>query len=345
MSLSAVGLNTWIWNNNLKSTFLLVSYPILLLFLLWLFFAAVDFTQASQAYHYVPDLHRSALAGWTGVLRYGLYVLLATGAWFTVAFAFHQGIINSATGAHAVRRNEAPDIYNLLENLCISRGMAMPRLYIVESPVLNAYASGLSETSFSITLTRGLIDTLSKEELETVIAHELTHIMNRDVRLLVISIVFVGMLSFLSEMAFRTLLRGNHSRFRYHSDRDRGGGAVILLIATVVLGIGYFLSLLIRFTLSRQREFLADAGAVELTKNPSGLIGALIKISGNANLPAPDEVKQMYIENSQAFLGMFATHPPIPKRIEALKMMGGTYIEDAPAASGPWNPNRSGPWG
>lgn len=336
MAFTSAGLTTWIWNNNLKSAFLLASYPVLMLFLTWMFFAGLELAHPTGA--------DPIQAGLRGVLEYGVYVIAAVFVWFSIAFAAHQGMINAATGATPLSRTQAPEIYNLLENLCISRGITMPKLYIIESPALNAYASGLTQQSYSVTLTRGIIEALDKDELEAVIAHELTHIMNRDVRLLVISIIFVGMLSVLCQLSFRMLLNSNRVRANYHRNHDRGGGAMLLLIATAILGIGYCLSLLIRFTLSRKREFLADAGAVELTKNPSAMISALQKISGNADLRAPDEVKQMFIENSHNFLGMFATHPPIPERIAALKMMGGMEREaNAAEVSGPWV-KRSGPW-
>src|SRR5262249_54463447 len=149
------------------------------------------------------------------------------------------------------------------ENLCISRGITMPALRIIETDGLNAFATGLHKGQYSITVTRGLMQTLNEEELEAVLAHELTHIQNRDVRLLVIAVVFVGIFSFVGEMAFRSLRfgAGGSSSRRSSSSRDSGGGAIIaIIVALVIIGIAYALAIVIRFALSRRREYLADAG-------------------------------------------------------------------------------------
>jgi heat shock protein HtpX len=246
-----------------------------------------------------------------------------------------------------------PKLYNLLENLCISRGLTMPALRIMETDALNAFATGLHKGNYSVTVTRGLMNTLNDDELEAVLAHELTHIRNADVRLLIIAVIFVGIFSFVGEMTFRSLrfggMGGGSSR-RSSSSRDSGGGAVIaIIVALVIIGIAYALAIVIRFALSRRREYLADAGAVELTKNPDAMITALQKISGNPVVAsAPSEVREMFIENPHSdFAGIFATHPPIAKRIEALaKFAGGRVpMPPAPAPAPAAAPNKRGPWG
>ncbi|MBG7610720.1 M48 family metalloprotease, partial [Polaribacter sp. BAL334] len=184
-----------------------------------------------------------------------------------------------------------------------------------------AYASGLSEKTFAISLSRGIIDKLNDDELETVIAHELTHIINRDVRLLIISIIFVGIFAFITEIAFRSVL--------YGGGRKKDNGFILVIL---VLGIfGLVLSSLFRFSLSRKREYLADAGAAELTKNPLALASALKKISADPWIEAVkrEDIAQMFIdhptkkkeENSLItfFNSIFATHPPIEKRIKILE--------------------------
>ena len=338
MAISSLGLQTHIWNNNLKSILLLIGFPILWLLMIFAFFAFAGGTGNSK---------NPMDAGIEGVQNFGFVAFMITAVWFFVAFLFHQTMINLATGAKSLERSENPEIYNMLENLCISRGMAMPKLYIIETDALNAYASGITDRSYAVTLTRGIVEKLNKEELEAVIAHELSHIRHKDVRLLIVSVIFVGMISFFAEMAFRSMTR-----------RSMGGGGrnagAQMLIAAVILGIGYFFATLIRFALSRKREYLADAGAVELTKNPTALISALRKISGNDQIEgAPAEVKQMFIENSASFAGLFATHPPMDKRIEALVMLGGenTVLADDNEFSGPWaEPDNTpssttrGPW-
>jgi heat shock protein HtpX len=253
------------------------------------------------------------------------FAVAGTILWFGIAYALYQGMIDAATGAKPATRSAEPRVYNLLENLAISRGLKTPALRIIEDPDLNAFASGLHEGQYSVTVTRGLIDRLNDRELEAVLAHELTHILNRDVRLLMIAVVFVGIFSFAGEIAFRALSRswGTSRRASSRSSRNSGGGLAIV-VALAMIALAYALAIVIRFALSRRREFLADAGAVELTKNPDAMISALKKISGNAHVQAPSEVREMFIENPHSdFVGVFATHPPIARRIEALKRYAG----------------------
>src|SRR5262249_17267571 len=159
--------------------------------------------------------------------------------------------------------------YNLLENLCISRGIPMPRLQIIETDVLNAYASGMSEKNYRVAVTRGLLNTLDDNELEAVLAHELTHIRNGDVQLMVVAVIIAGVITLFGEVVFRGLGRARWTSGRSSGGgKGKGGGAIAIVIALVIIAIAWFLSLVIRFALSRSREYLADAGSVELTKNP-----------------------------------------------------------------------------
>lgn len=349
----AYGLQTHIWNNNWKTVLLMAGFPVLLLLLiygLFLLFAGLTGT-------YYGNDPMTGYFIWAGDALAQAWPLAIAGAilWFGIAYAFYQNIIDAATGAHKVERMAEPKLYNLLENLCISRGLTMPALRIMETDALNAFATGLHKGQYSITVTRGLINTLNDEELEAVLAHELTHIRNADVRLLVIAVIFVGIFSFVGEMTFRSLrfgaLSGGSSRRSSGSSRDSGGGAAIAVIAAlVIVGIAYALAIVIRFALSRRREYLADAGAVELTKNPDAMITALQKISGNPVVAsAPSEVREMFIENPHSdFAGMFATHPPISKRIEALvKFAGGRTPapQTSPPVAPTSTPPRRGPWG
>ena len=161
-----------------------------------------------------------------------------------------------------------------------------------------------------------LIEALDDRELEGVIAHELTHIRNKDVRLLIITIIFVGIFSFLMEVLFRNLLWGGGRK------RDKNDTPIIL-IALLITVVAYALSLIFKFALSRKREYLADAGAVEMTRNSMAMASALRKISGNSELESvkSDDVKQLFIEHKSSLMGMFATHPPIEKRIAVLEQM------------------------
>jgi heat shock protein HtpX len=231
-------------------------------------------------------------------------------------------MIQKATGSVPLERMENKRVYNLVENLCISCGMKMPIINLIEDDSLNAFASGINTSSFTISLSRGIIDKLNDEELEAVIAHEVTHIRNRDVRLLIVSIIFVGIFSFVTEALFRAVRFGS-------GGKGKKDGRIIL-IALLLAAIGYLLSSIFRFALSKKREYMADAGSAEMTKNPLALASALEKISQDSRIEAVNrmDVAQLFIDNPKAkeksnssfsFSSIFATHPPIQKRIELLK--------------------------
>lgn len=318
--LAATGLRSHIWNNNLKSVLLLAGFPVLILGLVYAGAVLLIGYSSDQ-----PDIE-----GALGEALYAMpmvtpWVLAAVAIWFAIAWFSHQAIIDASTGAKPVTRNDEPELYNLLENLCISRGITMPSLRIIESPALNAYASGLTEKQYTVTVTRGLMGALNREEMEAVLAHELTHILNRDVRLLVISIIFVGIISFTVEILVRGMLHGSISRAGGGRRGSGGNAGVFILIALAMAALAWALAIAIRFALSRKREYMADAGAVELTKNPDAMISALLKVSGNPDVEgAPAEVRQMFLhDRSAGFAGMFATHPPMEKRIAALERYAG----------------------
>jgi heat shock protein HtpX len=336
MALFATGLSTHIFNNNLKSLILLALFPFLFVVMIFAFFAllqgGVQMAATPAGTPMVAPFDRAVMAGIEGVKQYGGYAFLAAGLWFVIAFFFHSQMVRGAVGSRPISRQEMPKIYNMLENLCISRGLAMPRFEVIDSPALNAFASGINEKTYTITLTRGIIEALQDDELEAVIAHELAHIMNRDVRLLIVSVIFVGMISFLCEIVFRSLLHGGRVN-HYRGSNNQRNALPILLIALLVLAIGYMFAIVIRFALSRKREYLADAGAVELTKNPGAMMRALMRISGQDKIRGmPDEVQQMCIENSARFMGIFATHPPIDKRIQTISAYSNEPIPELPVS-------------
>ncbi|MGE3624164.1 MAG: M48 family metallopeptidase [Bdellovibrionales bacterium] len=335
---AALGLSTYRWNNNIKSVLLLLAFPALLLALLggvFFVFGIIYVRQpgadsaalfqslqlASLDGSYSPfDLAQSA------VVHYWPLVLGIAVVWVLVGYAFSGAMIHAATGGRPVTRNEMPGLYNMLENLCISRGLKMPALYVMDSGALNAFASGINEKNYSITITRGLADKLDDREMEAVLAHELTHIVNHDCRLLIVTVVLVGMVSFAAQMMWRGMRYSQLSRNR------RGGGAMLLLlVAGIMLMIGYGFALVLRFAISRRREYLADAGSVELTKNPEALISALRKISEAPHVAdVPPEVRQMFIENPPSPMdlwGLFATHPPLKERVAILQRLGGLPTE------------------
>jgi len=325
----ATGLQSHIWNNNLKSMALLCFYPILLLAMGW----AGAFTVGSFV---VPNSISSDGAAFQinmanhFIGQYWPAFVTVCAVWFAIAYFFHTKMVRKMAHSHSVTRKDEPALYNLTENLCIAAGIKMPKLEIIETHARNAFASGIDEKSFTVTVTRGLLQSLSKDEVEAVIAHELTHIQNRDVRLLIITIIFTGMIGFMAQMAWSTLRYSIFIPSR-HNNRGNGGTFLLIIGLMVILGIGYFASMLTRFALSRRREYMADAGAVQMTKNPDAMMRALMRIAGSAQIPKmPADVNMMCIENKAAFLGMFATHPPIEKRIRALSLTNNAPLPDLP---------------
>jgi heat shock protein HtpX len=307
-----VGLQSQIWNNNLKSTILLIMFPAVLLGLSWLF---IYLTMPEYS---TTEVNRTFLgvAPWitAGVL-----------IWFLIAWYANTAIIRSATGARPLERRENKRVYNLVENLCIATGMQMPKVNIIEDSSLNAFASGINNKTYTVTLSRGIINNLNDEELEGVIAHELTHIRNKDVRLLIVSIIFVGIFAFLVEILLRSFFYSGMRRTR----RDDKGRAIGMLIALVLAIAGFLITSLFRFAISRKREYMADAGAAQMTKRPRALASALKKVSLNSRIEAVTrkDVAQLFIDNPPEpkkdlfsfFNGLFATHPPIDKRINVLE--------------------------
>ena len=305
-----VGLQQQIRRNNIYSFLLLIAFPTLLLGMLYIIirvFAANSGDDYSQP-----------IDGNQAFLTTLPIVLVVVAIWFLVAYLSHAGFIRRSTGSRPLERKENMRVYNLVENLCIQLGITTPKIYIIEDDSLNAFASGINEKTFAISLSRGIIDKLDDDELEGVIAHELTHIQNRDVRLLIVSIIFVGIFAFLAEMALRSL--------RFGGGKKKNGGYIILAIIAVT-AVCYLISIFLRFGISKKREYLADAGAAEMTKKPYALANALRKIDADPNIEAVKsrDVAQLFIDNPQAnqakklsLAGMFATHPPIGKRIELL---------------------------
>jgi heat shock protein HtpX len=347
---AALGLSTYRWNNNLKSILLLLVFPVLLLLLLsiLLYLFALVFLSNSAGVMNRPTFRVIGLDSVTGghgpldftlafALTYWPFVLGTAIVWLFAAYLFNDALIHRATGARAVTRPEAPRLYNLLENLCIARGLGMPRVYVIETEAMNACASGIDQRSYAITVTSGLLARLDDAELEAVLGHELTHIIDRDVRLLLVTILFVGVISFIAQLFWRSL---RVVRIR----RSGRGIALFLLLSAIVAGIGYLLALVLRFAISREREYLADAGSVELTKRPEALISALRKIAANPAVPhVPSEVRQLFIENPPAvsiIAGLFDAHPPVGARIAVLEKLAGIAPTTVPSADAP--PQRPG---
>jgi heat shock protein HtpX len=308
------GLQSQIRKNNFNSVLLLLMFPVVFYGLAWLFFFFVSVGGERETPVSLYTVNRSFLSTIP-------WITIGVGIWFMIAYFSHSAIIDSATSSKPLERKENKRVYNLVENLCIASGMQMPRVNIIEDDSLNAFASGINPKTYTVSLSRGIINKLNDDELEAVIAHELTHIRNRDVRLLIISIVFVGIFAFLTEMLFRSLRFGRLGR-----GKKEGWG---ILVALLLALLGYLIASLFRFALSRKREFLADAGSAELTRRPLSLASALRKISADPTIEAVKrkDVAQMFIENPQegekknsfSIANLFSTHPPIQKRIQLLE--------------------------
>ena len=324
----AVGLQTHIWANNTRSILLLAAFPVLVALILY------GGQLILMGFGVLPGTGRglgddmALAASWLGWTVPTAFVV--AGVWFVIAYFGSQAMIDVMTGARKVERRDQPELYNLLENLAISRGMRTPALRVIEADALNAFATGLHEGRYSVTVTRGLLNTLDRDEVEAVLAHELTHVINRDVRTMVIASIFAGIVSVLAELVFRGLFYAGRG-----GRRDNKNAAPLILIGLGFAAIGFILAIVIRMMLSRTREYVADAGAVELTKNPDAMISALRKIEGRSSVHGPDELQQLFLDNQpngRGLEGMFASHPPIEKRIAALVEFGGGQDP------GPWTP-------
>jgi heat shock protein HtpX len=351
-AMAAYGLYSHIQSNRRRSAGLLIA----LFLLVYLLVYAGALT--AEALSVDADLDTLMQRAWNDLISAAPLATAGTALWIAIAYFFHQSMIDALTGGQEVSRADAPWLYNLLENLCVSRGITMPRLKLMESEALNAFATGMSQKQYAITVTSGLLDRLNDAEVESVLGHELTHIRNGDVRMMVIAVIIAGAISFFAELFFR-LWFYNSFGFRggRSSDDRRGGAGLALVIAIALIVVAYVLSFIIRLALSRSREFLADAGSVELTKNPDAMISALRKIEGRGELPgATSAVMEMCLDNPREGFGeLFDTHPSVDSRVAALVKFAGGHDpgpialpppadeeddtaehEQAPAADGPW---------
>jgi heat shock protein HtpX len=320
--MAAYGLYSHIRANKIRSLFLLAGLFLLVYVLVFAgALVAEAYTHGNLPLNRI--IERAMRDFWQSVP----FATVGSIVWIVIAYYFHQNMIDAMTGSESVTRKQEPRLYNLLENLCVSRGIPMPKLKIMESDALNAFATGLNQRQYSITVTTGLIDRLDDAELEAVLGHELTHIRNGDVQMMVVAMVIAGVVSFFGEMLFRMFTNGGF-RYRSSSSSDRKGGAgAAILIAVVLIMVAWLLSVVVRLALSRSREYLADAGAVELTKNPDAMISALRKIENRGELPgSPSAVMEMCIDNPRTgFSDLFATHPSIDARVYKLVTLAGGH--------------------
>lgn len=354
--MAAYGLYTHIASNKMRSMLLLAGLFVLVYVMV---FAGALLAEVLLHNNRAVDYYLRA--AWRDMYAAIPVATIGAALWIVIAYFFHQKIIDLVTGGRDVTRAEQPRLYNQLENLCISRGIPMPKLKVMDSPALNAFATGLNPRQYAVTVTSGLLNNLDDAEVEAVLGHELTHIRNGDVQLMVVAVIIAGVVGFFGELFFRIFFNNG---FRIgggrssSSDSDRkgggGGGAIVaVLIAVALIALAWILSQVVRFALSRSREFLADAGSVELTKNPDAMISALRKIENRGELPgATSAVMEMCVDNPrEGFADLFATHPSVDERVKALvKFAGGhdpgplALPQDETTAEDTTEPPTHGPW-
>jgi heat shock protein HtpX len=336
--MAAYGLYTHIASNKFRSMLLLAGLFLLIYVLVYAgaLLAEVLIDSDRSVDYYLMAASRDLVKAFP-------YATGAAALWIVIAYFFHQDMIDAVTGGEDVTRKQQPRLYNLLENLCISRGLPMPKLKIMESEALNAFATGLNRRQYAVTVTTGLLKALNDQEIEAVLGHELTHIRNGDVQLMVVAVIIAGVVGFFGELFFRMFTNlswsssgggsswSSSSSKSSSSDSDSkgsgGGGAIIVVIVAVALIVlAWLLSQVVKLALSRSRELLADAGSVELTKNPDAMISALRKIENRGELPgATSAVMELCVDNPrEGFADLFATHPSVDSRVQALvKFAGG----------------------
>ena len=330
-----VGIRTQQVKNNIKSLILLALFPCILLGVIYAFLVALAYFGVSD-----PGYGDVVTVDWDYV-NYEMkavlpWVLVIVGIWFVISYFSNTAMIRKATGARPLERRENPRVYNIVENLTMTCGMPMPKINVIDDPQLNAFASGIDDNSYTVTVTTGICDRLSDDELAGVIGHELTHIRNRDTRLLIVSIIFVGIMGTLMTLAVRimwnTLVFGGGNRRVGSRGKNGNSGAaiiIVMLVAVVLASIGYLFTLLTRFAISRKREYMADAGGAELCGNPLALASALRKISNDPGLSEVEreDVAQLFIIHPQALVkdissflnSLFSTHPSTASRIAYLE--------------------------
>ena len=334
--MAAYGLYTHIASNKFRSMLLLAGLFLLIYVLVFAGALVAEVLMRSDRSldYYLMRASRDLVAAFP-------YATIAAALWIVIAYFFHQNMIDAVTGGESVTRQQQPRLYNLLENLCISRGIPMPKLKVMDSPALNAFASGLNQRQYAITVTSGLLAALNDQEIEAVLGHELTHIRNGDVQLMVVAVIIAGVVGFFGELFFRMFTNlswnssgssGSSSSSSSSSSSDRsskgGGGAIIaIIIAVALILLAWLLSQVVKLALSRSRELLADAGSVELTKNPDAMITALRKIENRGELPgATSAVMELCVDNPrEGFADLFATHPSVDRRVKALVQFAGGH--------------------
>lgn len=256
--------------------------------------------------------------------RFGGLIIAGIVSLVMALFSYYQGdkVALLTAGARQIKKEDSPYVYRLVENLAITAGLPAPKVYVINDPAPNAFATGRDPEHASLAVTTGLIERLKNEELEAVLAHELSHIKNYDIRLMMIVIVCVGVVALLADWMLRI-------RFYGGGRNEKAGqvGAVIMIVGLILAILSPLFAKLIQLAISRKREFLADAAGALLTRYPEGLARALEKISQYQQplKRANRATAHLYIANpfgpTKKFAALFSTHPPVEERIKELRKM------------------------
>jgi len=291
-----------IGRNNRTTIFLFISYAIL--YALVVYFALYIFLESDP-----------------GISVFTIATAIFLVLFYLVAFSQGANIVLVLAGAKPLDKKKYPYVYNTVEGLSIAAGTPMPEVYIIDSPVLNAFATGMDPKKSYIALTTGIVEKMNRTELEGVIAHEMSHIKNYDIRLMLVGAVLAMAIAFIADITLRSM------RFKSGGRGDSKGSGALILVGIAFVVLAPIASMLIRMAISRNREYAADASAAMLTRYPTGLANALTKIKQTyeknpGELSTNDALKPLFIfEPGKAVLNLLSTHPSVESRIDRLRKM------------------------
>lgn len=296
-------------SNNIKTLLLVISFPIIFILLIFLFTWIV--VPADQAF--------------STTIGVAIPTFIACAVWLLISWAFGDSMMLNSAHAHEISNNDPKnkEIFRAVENVALAAGLPCPRVYIIDDDSMNAFATGRTPKDASVALTRGIIKKLDRLELEGVIAHEMAHIGNRDIRLDMLLITGVGVTVFAADVILRTAIYGSSDR-----DDNKNSAAILLMVWLAFMVFNWIITPILRMAVSRNREYAADATGAQITRNPKALANALRKITTDSRVECLDKVKSMaavciaYPGGPREFISsLMATHPPVEERIKRLESM------------------------
>ena len=260
----------------------------------------------------------------TGNDSFAIYAIVGSLVYVLISYFTSSRLALALNGAHEVSKKDEPRLYRIVENLTITNGMPMPRVYVIEDPALNAFATGRNPEVAVVCATRGLLDVLEDNELEGVMAHELGHVKNYDIRVSLVAFALVSVIAVISDIVLRAFFWGGINK----DENNGSSGAILMIIGLIATILAPFAAMLIQLAISRQREYLADATGALTTRYPDGLANALKKISleGSTLKKQNSSTAHLFFANplkKGSLNNLFSTHPPIEERIKRLNEMGG----------------------